>query len=60
MPPPEADNAQTGDAADEVPASTYPCPACGGPMVIIETFEPAATPPYPRQRAPPQCPNDSS
>ncbi len=60
MPPPEASDDQTVDAADEALASNYPCPACGGRMVIIETFEPGATPPHPRQRAPPQRPNDIS
>ena len=58
MPAPVADDDQTVDQASEPPASTYPCPACGGPMVIIETFEPGATPRHPRQRAPPQCPSD--
>ena len=58
MPPPVADDDQTLDDASEPPASTYPCPACGGRMVIIETFEPGATPRHPRQRAPPQCPSD--
>ncbi len=46
------------DQASEPSCNTYPCPACGGPMVIIETFEPGATPRHPRQRAPPQCPSD--
>ena len=58
MPAPVADDDQTLDDASEPPASTYPCPACGGPMVIIETFQPGATPRHPRQRAPPQCPSD--
>jgi hypothetical protein len=31
----------------------HPCPKCGGPMVIIETFEPGQTPTHHRQRAPP-------
>ncbi len=60
MPPPVADDDQTVDDASEPSASAYPCPACGGRMVIIETFEPGATPPHPRQRAPPQCPSDFS
>ena len=58
MPAPVADDDQTLDQASEPSASTYPCPACGGPMAIIETFEPGATPRHPRQRAPPQCPSD--
>ncbi len=56
MPPAEAD--RTADQASEPPASTYPCPSCGGAMVIIETFAPGATPPHPHQRAPPQTPRD--
>jgi hypothetical protein len=58
MPPPVANDDQILDDASEPPASTYPCPACGGRMVIIETFEPGATPRHPRQRAPPQRPSD--
>ncbi len=58
MPPPETGDDQTVDQASEPSGNTYPCPACGGRMVIIETFEPGATPPHPRQRAPPQCPSD--
>ncbi len=33
MPAPVADDDQTLDDASEPPASTYPCPACGGAMV---------------------------
>jgi hypothetical protein len=36
------------DDADEPPMLSYPCPSCGGPMIIIETFEPGHAP-----RAPP-------
>ncbi len=62
MPPPgaDADDNQTVDHASEPSGNTYPCPACGGPMVIIETFEPGASPRDPRQRAPPQHPSDAS
>jgi len=37
-----------GTTDDEPPTSTYTCPACGAPMIIIETFEkqiPRAPPP---------------
>ncbi len=34
--------------ADEPPMLSYPCPSCGGPMIIIETLEPGHPP-----RAPP-------
>ena len=45
----DADNANTG----EPPTLNYPCPCCGGSMIIIETFERGAAPRYPppRQRA---------
>ena len=36
-------------ANDEVRTLAQPCPCCGGPMVIIETFERGAQP-----RAPPR------
>jgi len=58
MPPAEAIHDRTANQASEPPASTYPCPSCGGPMVIIETFAPGATLPRPRQRAPPHSPSD--
>ncbi len=34
--------------ADQPPMLCYPCPHCGGPMIVIETFEPGHAP-----RAPP-------
>jgi len=37
-----------GTTDDEPPTSTYTCPACGAPMIIIETFVkqiPRAPPP---------------
>ncbi len=39
---------QTVDQDGEPPTAAYPCPYCGGPMIIIETFEPGHPP-----RAPP-------
>ncbi|MCH7775234.1 MAG: IS91 family transposase [Gemmatimonadetes bacterium] len=39
--------------ADEPPMLSYPCPSCGGRMIIIETFEPGHPP-----RAPPQAKAD--
>jgi hypothetical protein len=30
--------------ADEPPVSSFPCPCCGGRMIIIETFERGSTP----------------
>ena len=43
------------DAAGDHPgeALKQPCPSCGGPMIVIETFEPAQTPRDHEPRAPP-------
>jgi hypothetical protein len=38
---------------DEPPALSYPCPACGGAMIIIETFERGQNPRGHAPRAPP-------
>jgi hypothetical protein len=45
----DGDAPATQTADDEPPTSTYTCPACGAPMIIIETFEkqiPRAPPAY--------------
>jgi hypothetical protein len=34
----DGDTPATQTADDEPPTSTYICPACGAPMIIIETF----------------------
>ncbi len=49
MPAPDgaAGDSQTVDP-EEPPSRAYPCPCCGGPMIIIETFERGNQP-----RAPP-------
>ena len=39
--------------ADEPPMLSYPCPSCGGPMIVIQTFEPGYTPWGHPPRAPP-------
>jgi hypothetical protein len=39
--------------ADEPPMLSNPCPSCGGPMIIIETFEPGQNPQGHAPRAPP-------
>ncbi len=46
---PDGNTAQTPDAAD-THTLRQPCPCCGGPMIIIETFERGQ---MPRARAPP-------
>ncbi|MFQ5695529.1 MAG: IS91 family transposase [Terriglobia bacterium] len=42
------DEPEPADDADEPPSLSFACPCCGGPMIIIETFEPGHAP-----RAPP-------
>ena len=37
----------------ETQTANQPCPSCGGPMVIIETFKPGQTPSHHGPRAPP-------
>ncbi len=39
MPVPEADDTHNTDDT-EPPALAQPCPHCGGPMIVVETFEP--------------------
>ncbi len=41
--------------ADETQSLAQPCPCCGGPMIIVETFEPGHAP-----RAPPPRSGDTS
>jgi hypothetical protein len=43
VPTPQAQHADA-DAADREPATSSPCPCCGGRMVIIETFARGSTP----------------
>ncbi len=49
--PTEPANTARSDDAETSPAEARPCPCCGGPMVIVETFERGAQP-----RAPPTGP----
>jgi len=42
------------ETAEKTDGPDYPCPCCGGRMVVIETFEPGCTPRHHPQRAPPQ------
>ena len=51
--PPDAEPAAGDTEAEEAVATRtlrQPCPACGGPMIVIETFDRCQTP---RSRAPP-------
>jgi hypothetical protein len=45
---------KTGEVANEPRESELACPACGGRMIVIETFEPGAEPTAHHQRAPPE------
>ncbi len=46
--PPRQDKPVVDIDHDQTPTLSYPCPSCGGPMILIDTFEPGARP-----RAPP-------
>jgi hypothetical protein len=52
LPAPQ-DEAEPATETDETPSLAQPCPCCGGPMIIIETFEPGYTPWGHAPRAPP-------
>ncbi len=53
LPAPQ-DQSEPANEADEKPSLAQPCPCCGGPMIIIEKFEPGHAP-----RAPPPGSGDS-
>ncbi len=53
LPAPQ-DQTEPTTETDEVQSLAQPCPCCGGPMVIIETFDPGHAP-----RAPPPRRGDS-
>jgi putative transposase/transposase-like zinc-binding protein len=46
MPTSDAEDASS-TAPNEPKPQSYPCPYCGGPMTVIETFERGAVPRYP-------------
>jgi len=51
VPPQPTDTAEVDDDAEPAPDAARPCPCCGGPMIIVETFERGSRP-----RAPPPGP----
>jgi predicted Zn-ribbon and HTH transcriptional regulator len=53
LPAPQ-DEPEPTTEADETPSLAQPCPCCGGPMIIIETFEPGHAPRAPPGKA--DCP----
>jgi hypothetical protein len=50
---PGRDQIAAPETPDEPSSHPHPCPSCGGPMVIIETFGPGQTPLTPQARDPP-------
>ncbi len=54
MPVPDgaASDSQSVDP-EEPPSSAYPCPSCGGIMIVIESFEPGQQPKGHSPRGPP-------
>ena len=48
-----APDAETAATVEEQKPAELTCPACGGRMIVIETFEPGAEPVAHHQRAPP-------
>ncbi len=52
VPPPQDEPDSVADT-DEPPSLARPCPCCGGPMIIIETYEPEQEPRGHAPRGPP-------
>ncbi len=50
---PEEADVQSQEADRDEQTCSQPCPHCGGPMIVIETFEPGQQPRYRRARDPP-------
>ena len=53
VPPQNAADQEDNPQDHQAPTLAYPCPCCGGPMIIIETFERGCLP-----RAPPSSQGD--
>ncbi len=51
----QAPDLESPEKPDEPSLPAHPCPSCGGPMVIIETFGPGQQPQQQRARDPPSC-----
>jgi len=45
---------ESPDKPDEPSPHSHPCPKCGGPMIVIETFGPGQAPLRPQARDPPE------
>lgn len=50
--PPTASTDEPSEATEEQQKGVRPCPRCGGPMVVVEVFEPGCRPKY---RPPPEA-----
>ncbi len=53
--PAEPDAPEPEETEPDNRASDQPCPACGGGMVVIETFGPGQAPRRPQSRDPPEA-----
>jgi hypothetical protein len=51
--PPPQDQVEPVTETDQPSALAQPCPCCGGPMIVIEIFEPGQAPSRHAPRAPP-------
>ncbi len=58
VPAPQDEPEVDSEVDDRGETLSLPCPSCGGPMVIIETFEPGSTPWDHAPRAPPSSQAD--
>jgi hypothetical protein len=58
LPAPQ-DEPEPATEADQPTSLAQPCPCCGGPMIVIETFEPGHAPRAHAPRAPPPRSGDS-
>jgi hypothetical protein len=51
--PPQTQDAEVEETDQDARVCTQPCPSCGGPMIVIETFKPGRGPRQQRSRDPP-------
>ncbi|MCP5112523.1 MAG: IS91 family transposase [bacterium] len=50
--PPAADTDEASEPPDDQRHGVRPCPCCGGPMIVVEVFEPGS---QPKARPPPEA-----
>jgi hypothetical protein len=51
--PPQTQDPEVEETDQDARACAQPCPSCGGPMIVIQTFEPGQGPRQQRSRDPP-------